>query len=214
MLKADLHIHTRYSMDCDTPLEKIVTRCQQVGINAIAIADHGTIEGALRMQELAPFPVIIAEEMLTPVGEIMGVFLTKGIPSGSSVQATIDSIKTQDALVCLPHPFDTLRRLRLSESEIDELAKQVDIVETFNARSRLAGPSKKAWAYARKHGLPTSAGSDAHSIAEIGSTYIEMPEFEGKDDYLQALAQGKITGSTANPLVHLFSLWAKIKKSL
>ena len=65
LLKADLHIHTRYSMDCDMSLEKIVDRCNKLSINCIAIADHGTIEGALRMQEMAPFKVIIAEEVLT-----------------------------------------------------------------------------------------------------------------------------------------------------
>jgi len=53
MLKADLHIHTEYSMDCSTPLEKIISRCQELGINCIAIADHGTAEGALKMQKIA-----------------------------------------------------------------------------------------------------------------------------------------------------------------
>jgi len=108
LLKADLHIHTEYSTDCDIPVEKIIARCTRVGINCVAIADHGTIEGALRMQEIAPFPVVVAEEILTPHGEIMGVFLRHGIPSGWSVRETIARIKNQDALVCLPHPFDTI----------------------------------------------------------------------------------------------------------
>jgi len=66
LLKADLHIHTEYSIDCNTPLEQVINRCLKIGINCIAIADHGTIEGALKMQSLAPFPVIVAEEILTP----------------------------------------------------------------------------------------------------------------------------------------------------
>ncbi len=65
MLKADLHIHTRYSLDCDTPLEEIVSRCEEIGINCIAIADHGTIEGALEMRSIAPFPVLVDEEIVT-----------------------------------------------------------------------------------------------------------------------------------------------------
>ena len=212
LLKADLHIHTRYSMDCDTPLEKIVARCNKLGINCIAIADHGTIEGALRMQEIAPFPVIVAEEVLTPDGEIMGVFLKQGIPSGSSVRETIARIKEQDALVCLPHPFDTLRRLRLSEPELDELAADIDIIEAFNARSPFAWPTLKAQAFADKHGLAKSAGSDAHSPFEIGRAYVEMPEFKGKDGYLQALKAGTITVKKSSPLVHFLSFWARIKK--
>ena len=213
MLKADLHIHTKYSMDCTTPLEKIVARCSKLGINCIAIADHGTIEGALRMQEIAPFPVIIAEEVLTPDGEIMGVFLKEGIPSGSSVRDTIARIKEQGALVCLPHPFDTLRRLRLSEPELDELAADIDIVETFNARSPFDGPTLKAQAFADRHGLAKCAGSDAHSPVEIGRAYVEMPEFEDKDGYLQALRAGTITGKKSSLFIHLLSVWARIKKT-
>ena len=85
MLKADFHIHTEYSMDCETPLNKIIERCLKVGINCIAIADHGTAEGGLRIQSMAPFPVIVAEEILTPDGEIMGMFLKETIPSGFSL---------------------------------------------------------------------------------------------------------------------------------
>lgn len=214
MLRADLHIHTEYSMDCDMPLDRIVARCAEVGINCIAIADHGTIEGALRMRETAPFSVVVAEEILTPDGEIMGVFLKEGIPSGSSVMETIARIKAQGALVCLPHPFDTFRRLRLNGKELEELATEVDIVETFNARSHFLGPAKKAWAFAEKHGIAKSAGSDAHSPAEIGRTYVEMPEFEDGDSYLRALGEGRITGGRANPFVHFVSLWARVRKAL
>jgi predicted metal-dependent phosphoesterase TrpH len=62
-LKADFHIHTAYSLDCKTSLEKIISRCLETGINCVAIADHNAVEGALKMQSLAPFPVIVAEEI-------------------------------------------------------------------------------------------------------------------------------------------------------
>lgn len=212
LLKADLHIHTKYSMDCDMELETIIARCHDHGINCIAIADHGTIEGAQRMQELAPFPVIIAEEILTPQGEIMGVFLRHGIPSGLSVRETIDRIKAQDALVCLPHPFDTVRRLRMSRKELDEIVGEVDIIEAFNARSTLSRTSVKAHAFADRHGIVKSAGSDAHSPVEIGNGRVEMPPFEDRDGFLQALSEGTISGNRTNPLVHFLSLWARLKR--
>ena len=214
LLKADLHIHTQYSMDCNTSLDKIVHRCQQIGINCIAVADHGTIEGALKMQSLAPFPVIIAEEILTPHGEIMGMFLGEGIPSGLSVPETVSRIKAQDALVCIPHPFDRIRHSGLDGAIIEEIAGQIDVIEVFNSRSLVSQPSDKAEMFAEKYGIPQSAGSDAHTPGEIGKAFIEMPEFKGRDDFLQALAKGKLYGQKTNPLVHFNSLWARLKSNL
>jgi len=215
LLKADLHIHTQYSMDCSTPLEKIISRCKKLGINCVAIADHGTIEGALKMQSIAPFRVIVAEEILTPHGEIMGMFLKEEIPSGLSVEETMSRIKAQGALVCIPHPFDALRPSALGNSiPIEPFVELVDVIEVFNARAMLDRYNKKALTLARKHAIPGSAGSDAHTLPEIGNAYIEMPEFDDKDDFLQALAKGKIGGHKTSPLTHFGSAWSRIKKRL
>ena len=89
MLKADFHIHTRYSVDCHNELDEIVLRCQELGINCIAIADHDATEGAFKLKEMAPFKVIIAEEILTPSGEVMGLFLKEHIASGLSIERAI-----------------------------------------------------------------------------------------------------------------------------
>ena len=212
LMKADLHIHTKYSMDCDMPLEKIITRCLETGINCIAIADHGTIEGALKMQTITPFPVIVAEEILTPHGEIMGMFLKDGIPSGLSVGETISRIKAQGALVCIPHPFDIFRQSALKARVIEEIVDQIDVIEVFNSRSPLLQSSVKAQIFAQKYGIPGSAGSDAHTPGEIGKAYVEMPEFNGRDDFLNALANAKICGQKTSPLVHFSSAWARLKK--
>ncbi len=212
MLKADLHIHTQYSMDCDTPLEKIIKRCVDLGINCIAIADHGTVEGGLKMQKVAPFPVIVAEEILTSHGEIMGMFLKEGIPSGLSVEQAISRIKAQDGLVCIPHPFDTLSRHGLGSKVLEEFSTQIYVIEVFNSRYPIVQSSVKARAFADKYGLARSAGSDAHTIGEIGKAYVEMPEFNGKDEFLRALARGKIFGNKTSPLVHLIGAWTRIKK--
>ena len=214
MLKADLHIHTKYSSDCNTPLEKIIKRCLEIGIDCIAIADHGTTEGALKIQGLAPFKVIVAEEILTPHGEIMGMFLKETIPSGLSVEETISRIKAQGALVNIPHPFDAFRGLRLDGKELEALVDQIDAIEVFNAREPFRKPSAKAQAFAQKYDIPGTAGSDAHTIGEIGNACIEMPEFNGRDDFLQALRTGKVMGHRTNPLIHFVSVWEKLKNSL
>ncbi len=213
LIKADLHMHTKYSMDCNTSLEEIISRCQETGINCIAIADHGTIEGALNIQSMAPFQVIVAEEILTPHGEIMGMFLKEGIPSGLSVPETISRIKAQGALVCIPHPFDVFRPSALSIKIVEEVLGQIDVMEVFNSRN-LFQSSARVQIFARKHGIPGSAGSDAHTPSEIGRAYVEMPAFNGRDDFLNALIKAKVCGQKTNPLVHFGSVWARLKKRL
>jgi len=201
-------------MDCSTPLEKIINRCLELEINCIAIADHGTAEGALKMQKIAPFKVIVAEEILTPEGEIMGMFLKETIPSGLSVEQAISQIKAQGGLVNIPHPFDMFRGLRLDSKEFEALVDQIDAIEVFNAREPFRKPSAKAQTFAQKYGIPGTVGSDAHTIGEIGNAYMEMPEFNGRDDFLNALAKGKVFGHRTNPLIHFVTAWANLKSKL
>ena len=212
MLKVDLHLHTEYSMDCAMSLGTIIKRCQEQGINCVAIADHGTIEGALEMQHLAPFTVIVAEEILTPDGEIMGMFLEENIANGLSVEQTIAHIRGQGGLVCIPHAFDIFRPSALGAKIVEKITDEIDVMEVFNSRSPLLRSSAKARAFAEKYGIAQSAGSDAHTLNEIGNAYVEMPEFTGKDDFLQALGKGKVFGYRTNPLTHFSSAWAKLKK--
>jgi len=199
-------------MDCDTPVNDIITRCLKTGINCIAIADHNAIQGALEMRSLAPFPVIVAQEILTPQGEVMGMFLKEGVPSGLTVEQAIAHIKAQGALVCLPHPFDVFRGLRVDGKRLEALAEQIDIMEVFNARSPFLHSAAKAQTFAEKYDIPGTAGSDAHTANEIGKTYVEMPEFNGRDDFLQALRQGKISRHRSSHLVHFSSLRARLRK--
>lgn len=200
-------------MDCHNELDEIILRCQELSINCVAIADHDATEGAFKLKELAPFKVIIAEEILTPSGEVMGLFLKEHITSGLSIERAMDSIRAQGGLVSIPHPFDPMRGLRLNEEGWKRIIPQVDTLEVFNARCPFGRPATKAKAYAREHKLPAIAGSDAHSIGEIGNVIVEMPDFNSPEEFLVALTKAKINGKRSSPFVHLNSTWAKIRKA-
>lgn len=214
-LRADLHIHTKYSMDCQMPLDKIIKRCLKLGINCVAIADHGTAEGALEMQKIAPFKVIVAEEVLTTEGEIMGMFLKETIKSEANARITprecIRQIREQGGLVNIQHPFETIRGSALKDAVIEEIVDEIDLMEVLNSRSPFPANSNKAKDFAVKHNLPGGAGSDAHSLFEIGNAYIEMPDFSNNAEFLEAVAQGHVYGKRSGAIVHLFSGWAKVK---
>ena len=214
MIKADLHIHTAYSMDCTMSLEQIIERCLEVGINCLAVADHNAIEGAIKLKEMAPFPIIVSEEILTLEGEIIGMFISQEIPSKLSAKETVAQIKAQGGLICIPHPYDRLRFSVFRDQVFEDIMPEVDIIEVFNARSFSPGSSTRARQMAQKYGKHASAGSDAHTPSEIGNVCVEMPEFNGKAEFLASLAQGRISGNKSSPTVHFTSTWARLKKRL
>jgi predicted metal-dependent phosphoesterase TrpH len=214
LIKADLHVHTCYSTDCLTPLERIVERCQKLDINCIAVADHNTVAGALRLKEIAPFKVIVAEEVLTPAGEIMGLFLNETVPRGLSPHEAISRIRKQGGLVAIPHPFGRSLPWKTNVLVSREILSLVDIIEAFNSRTPFSSSIARAARLAGDAGKAASAGSDAHTLAEIGRAYVEMPDFEGPGDFLTSLAKGKICGQKSSYWPHLASTWAKIRRHL
>ena len=215
MLRTDLHVHTRYSFDCGTDPASLVARCVRRGLNCVAVTDHNTIDGALAARELAPFMVIIGEEVKSAEGEITGLFLQETIPKGLSALETAKRIKEQSGLVSIPHPFDRIRRSVISRTALEDILPYTDVVEVFNSRNHIGGANRRAREYAQEHGLLASAVSDAHTTMELGRTYVEMPEFDGTPEgFKGALAAGKIVARQITPLIHVITTLTKIKKRL
>jgi predicted metal-dependent phosphoesterase TrpH len=170
------------------PLE-VAHRCGQVGLSPIFLTDHEGVGGAQSLIE-AGQPTIIGQEVLTTEGELIGLFLKNAVPSRLSPEATIEAIKGQGGLVYLEHPYDTGRR-NLREEAIERIAAQIDIVEVVNGRSR-PEINRLAQELRSTLGVPAGAGSDAHTLKEIGGVYVEMEAFEGADDFLTKLRAGKV----------------------
>lgn len=209
MLCADLHIHTYFSPDANTSPEEIVAHCLKKGINCIAITDHGTIEGAIRTREIAPFKVIVGEEIYTREGEIMGLFLSSSIPHGLPLREAFAQIKGQGGLIGIPHPFSFFRR---GLKELKSLVPYIHFLEVFNSRSLFF--TNSAVEFAKEYNIPSIAGSDAHTKYEIGNAYIEMPEFNTPEEFLLSLLQGKIKGKRSPIWVHFISAWLNLRRRL
>ena len=103
-LRGDFHIHTSFSGDCDVAPQVVVDRCREVGLNCIAVTDHNSIRGALKVRELADFAVIVGEEVKSSKGDIIGLFLEEEIPKGLSPLETVHRIKDQGAWWWCPIP--------------------------------------------------------------------------------------------------------------
>lgn len=213
-IKVDLHVHTCYSHDCLLSLEDLIAAAVRRGLGALAVLDHNEIEGALALRERAPFPVVVGEEVYTAEGEVAGLFLRERVPPGLPLEQAVARIKEQGGLLYIPHPFDRYRSSALGEPALLRVLDQVDAIEVLNARALYHADNEKAMQFAQSHGIPGGAGSDGHTIGEIGQAYVEMEPFDDRDSFLRSLAGGRIGGGLSRPHVHLYTTWAKIRRRM
>ena len=214
-MRIDLHVHSRFSPDSFMGLETLARRCVETGLDCIALTDHNTIEGALELKRLAPFPVIVGEEIKSAGGEIIGLFLHEEIPRGLPPLETVRLIKEQGGLVSVPHPFDHFRRSVIEREALLEILPHVDIIEAFNARNTLQRDNRAAEAIAQEHGVLTSSVTDSHTPVEVGRCYVDVPTFDMTPaGLLEGLARGKQTRRQMLPLIHFATTLTKTRKRL
>jgi len=185
----DLHLHSSASFDCRMPPLDVARRCGRVGLSPIFLTDHDGIDGARSLVD-AGKAVVVGEEILTMEGELIGLFLKERVPAGLSPEEAVAAIKQQGGVVYLEHPYDRSRR-NLREEAIERIADQIDIVEVFNGRSQ-PEINRRAEDLRSTLGVAAGAGSDAHTLREIGSVYVEMEAFDGAHDFLAKLRSGNV----------------------
>jgi predicted metal-dependent phosphoesterase TrpH len=212
-LRMDMHCHTNASFDCLSRPADVVRTARERGLDRLVITDHNRIEGALRCRELDPDLILVGEEVKTRERiDIIGILLRERIPRGTPAAETCERIRDQGGVVYMPHPFDTRRAG--GGRMVEELAELIDVVEAHNARSS-PSRNREAAAWAASHGKPTGAGSDAHTLREIGRGVLELPAFEAtRDAMLSALADARFARRThSSPTVSVWSTWAKLRKA-
>jgi predicted metal-dependent phosphoesterase TrpH len=190
LIRVDLHVHSAASFDCQVKPESVAARCRQIGLSRIGLTDHNTISGALELRGTSTDLVIVGEEIMSADGELIGLFLSEAVEPGLTAVETASRIKSQGGLIYLEHPADPHRR-HLREEAIEALGEQIDIVEVWNGRSDTQ-PNRKALDLCEVLGAAPGAGSDAHTLGEIGAVFVEMEEFEGAQDFLTKLRAGRI----------------------
>jgi len=213
-MRVDLHVHTRHSRDSLITEQDVIRWVARRGLDALAITDHNTIVGALALADMAPFQVIVGEEIMSSEGEIIGLFLEKEIPPFLTPQETVARIRQQGGIVYIPHPVDRVRESSLSYVALMSIVDQVDALEVLNARVTFATDNELAAEIAEAHHLLAGAGSDAHQGFEIGHAHMEMAPFHNADEFRIALRDGSIRGRISSPLVHVGSTYAKVAKGL
>jgi len=214
-VRVDTHTHCEASPDSRTPVAEQARGVRAARIDVICATDHNTIEGALRLREVADgFRVVIGEEISSLDGEIIGLFLERAVPRDLSGEETIARIHDQGGLVVIPHPFSINRRYHMKRASLDRLRSHIDALEIFNAREAIFLNNRSAAAYAKEHDIVGTAGSDAHRATEIGRAYVEMPDFAGRGEFLSSLKDGVAQGRLSGGGVHLYTRYDRFRKWL
>ena len=213
-LRMDLHLHTQASWDCLSDPEAILRRARSLGYGRIAITDHNRLGLALRMAERHPEAIVPGEEVKTAEGiDVIGLYLTEEIPKGTPAEKTIAWIREQGGVPYLPHPYAGGKGG--GGRMADVLAPLCDVVEVFNARLHHPTANPRAEELAERHAKLRGAGSDAHTVGEIGNAFVELPSHPNRADAFKvALRHARMGGTEASRLVHLASTWAKVRKKL
>ena len=202
-------MHTDHSNDCATPVEVLLETAKDRGMGAIAVTDHNEISGALAAREAAErdggIKVIVGEEVKTAEqGEVIGLFLEEKIERGMTMAETVAEIRRQGGLVYVPHPFDRLHSVPDYEHLLD-MVEEIDILEVFNPRVAFSAFNEEAERFAAKYRIVPGAGSDGHVAQALGSVRIRLHDFDGAEEFLEAMRSADIVRKHKN-LVYVQAL--------
>jgi len=200
-LKIDLHVHTRYSKDATTTLKELVHHAKKRNLDGIAVTDHNTLRGALKLAKRSQLTIIPGLEVETLTGHILALNITTLIPPKFSLTETVQKIHEAGGVAVIAHPA-TVLKTGLGQKVTS--SSNIDAVEVINSSTfpfflstylscRLAD---------RLH-LPQTAGSDAHHAPEIGTAYTLVEADSNSDDVAEAIKKGA-TIPSGKPIA-----WAK-----
>lgn len=211
----DPHIHSIYSKDATATPQDIIKRSRDIGLDAIAIADHNTAKGSIaalrESKNFNEFVVIPAIEISTNKGHIVALGITEEIKSGLSPEVTVEKIRDRGGIAVAPHPF-----VRYREGLCDNVKElDVDAIETLNSRYIFGYSNWRAKKLAEKRNIPEIGCSDAHFLGAIGSCVTELEADFSVDSILDGILSGKTNvfgDRTPLPLILKEVINKKIKR--
>jgi len=192
-MRLDLHIHSQFSPDSDSPIEAILKRAQEVGLDGIAVTDHNSVQSFFAASKLAEdleldLTIIPGAEISTSEGHLIALGTRSLMPSGLSAVETIERAHNDGGIAVASHPCAILRK------GIRNLkVKRLDALEAFNSKSLFGFSNYLATRSARKLNLGVTGGSDSHKVETVGFGYTEVNIANGADvdQILRAIKEGK-----------------------
>ncbi len=194
MLSVELHAHSSLSYDGRDSVDELLREAATVGLDALAITDHDEIEASIEATERAPGYGLIGipgMEVTSAVGHVLALGVSERIPEDLSFDETIDRIHDAGGIAVVPHPFQKSRSGVAANLSAASLAR-ADAIEVYNSRLLTGRGNRRAKAFAQKHDLPVTAGSDAHVAEMVGRAVTEIDADEPTvEAMLEAIREGR-----------------------
>lgn len=193
-IRVDLHVHSEGSYDANESIDHILEHAQDIGLDAIAVTDHDSIEKSLEAAEKAKDYGLIGipgVEVSTSDGHLLALGIEELPETGKSFKQTVKDVREMGGTAVVPHPFQRTRH-GVKKSKIGD----IDAVEVFNSWLFTGWRNRRAKKYARHRDLPEVANSDAHTLGMIGKSYTEInTAFAEEDEFtpqevLEAIENG------------------------
>jgi predicted metal-dependent phosphoesterase TrpH len=194
MGKADLHIHTTYSMDGTASVREVLESAVRAGLDVIAVTDHNEVRGALEAREMSTrfgVEVVPGVEVSTRDGHLVALFVEQDIPRGMPVVDTLILIRETGGIAIAPHPQQpvpnsiTLKSIRRALEH--PLAREALLgIEVCNMNPSHSPYNRHSKQIADELPLAQIASSDAHMASMIGAG---VTHFAGRtaQDLLRAI---------------------------
>jgi len=217
-IRFDMHLHSCYSSDSSTSIDTITESYQRTGILPL-VCDHNTITGSERVYTILrknnpDITTVLAEEIMTSNGEIIGLFLQEEISPFLSTEETLDVIHDQGGLALVPHPFCSYRSCALKKDVMVTNIDRIDIIEGFNGRILDDWENALARGFAERYRKPVSAGSDAHTSFELGRTFVCCEPFSDPKGLMKALPDASVHYTHTHPAIHSVTRLVKAGRRL
>lgn len=185
--RLDLHLHTEDSPDSRITLAQAVRKAKEAGIHTLAVCNHNRCAP----QEVFDRPLrdgvllLPGVEYSTEAGHLLGLFLREPVRVPDEEAGRVKfadasaAIRAAGGVCVLAHPYELTNRSvdRISD-RIAEHAAMLDGIEVCNCRAtkkrRYANDLARETAERFPRRILMTAGSDAHTLREIGGAYVEV----------------------------------------
>ena len=203
-IRTELHCHNSFSnfqlgsdeppYDCDVSVREQLERSYSMGLDAIFVTNHNTLDGYLQMLEykrdhekFTSIGIYPAEEITIDKGaHVLAYGIRESIPFGTSLDDVIDAVHAQGGVVSAPHPFSLIDALR-------ESAARCDMIEVFNSNNVDVLSNVRATQFALEKNMIAVSGSDSHTASTMGRCVNLIDAENDLDSILHAMNHKKIT---------------------